>query len=285
MRTPTPLSITALIQAPQLHRDPLSIQDLALLTHGAADYPWFRELTTQYLPTHASTILSSPSRFDQFRRFLTSFEAEYFPLCEYIFPDPDIEEYFFDWAAPWSILRQGIPYHLAGFTDEDLHSLWEYSHSPALPATLLLCDLTDHYLIDNGVRLSWLDTASTFIPDHVLAQIPPQGFTRSHFSQALQNSPHHAMLSAVAWLFADTGNFFLDNYFDDYNYDGFGDPWDPDILAHATTLWQQAKTITTTANNFADWLHADLPTNFAILLQHLLDTSPSPEPSPGDPRP
>ena len=282
MRTQPPLSITALSRLNTLHRNPPSIQDLSSLAHGASDYPWFRSLITRYLPDDAPAIFNNPSRFDQFRQFLTRFEAHYFPLSDYIFPDPDMEEYPFDWAAPWTILRDGVPYHLAGFSDEDFHSLWEYSNSPGLPSIALLCDLSDHWsYIDNGLRLSWLDSASELIPQETLQRIPAQGFTHVQITAALTNSPYQPALTAIAWLFAHTGNFFLDNYFDGSNFNGFSDPWEPDILAHATSLWLQANSILANIHAFTDWLERDLPANFALLLQHILDNLPLPT---GDPK-
>ena len=138
------------------------------------------------VPTQRSrTILSTPGRIDQFAQFLDIFQEHYFPLSPLVFPDPDLHLQGYDAFPPWSILRDGVPFDLMGITYDQLHDLWEFS-TPTLPSLALLCDMTSHYWLDNGIRPYWTEAARAHLPDSLLKAIPPEGY------------PPHRIRAAVA---------------------------------------------------------------------------------------
>ena len=75
---------------------------------------------------------------------------------------------------------------------------------------------------------------------------------------------------AAAWVWAETGNLFLDCNYDDGMYDGFVDPWDDEVIAEGTEEWRKARAIIESVNGLADWLEDDLPAHFAEMLDFIL---------------
>ena len=275
---PPPLHLTAFTSLLNHYRNPPSIRGIALLTYGVADYPWFRSLIARYLPEHMPAILSHPNRLDQFKHFADAFERDYFPLSPYVFPDLHFFDYDMDFPAPWSILRQGVPYDLQGISYDQIHDLWTQNSNTGLPATALLCNMTKHMHVDNGIRPSWAAFAAEHLPPETMARIPPDGIDPDLIHAAVKDSFYQPVSLVVSWLFARTGNFFLDNYFDEEYFDGFSDPWEPDVLAEARSQWLQAHAHLTALDNFTAWMDRDLPVNFGATLDFILEHLPEPLP-------
>ena len=277
---PPPFRLTTLTGIITLQRSPPSIQQLTFLTQGAEEYPWFRSLVHQYLPLEAEAILSHPNRLKQFAQFLSAFEQQYFPLSRFIFLDPELQDFDIGAPPPWSILKDGIPYEFLGISYEDLHDLSWDIRTPALPTIALLCNLDDHWALDDGIRPSWMEAASEILPTDLLKQIPKNGIAPALIHHAVAHTPYHPISIAVSWLFSDTGNFILDTYFDGENYSGFEDPWDPHIVAEASAEWDRATRSLDTLKTFLEWMNSDFQSNFTQTLHFILDRLPD---TPGHP--
>ena len=85
------------------------------------------------------------------------------------------------------------------------------------------------------------------------------------------------MAQAASWVFAETGNFFLDHCYDDGMYEGFADPWEDDIIAEGTEEWRKATALMDSVTRLADWLEEDLPGRFVEMLDFTLGRLPNQE--------
>ena len=82
---------------------------------------------------------------------------------------------------------------------------------------------------------------------------------------------------AASWVFAETGNFFLDASYEDGSYDGFADPWEDEVIEAGTEEWRKAAAVMDSVTQLADWLGEDLTGRFAEMLDFTLGRLPNQE--------
>ena len=235
--------------AKRLLRRPPSLRELVTLIGYADDYAWFAGLA---------------------RRL---FGERHFPLYA-----PFIEFWTEEGEQPpWSWLRQGIPFDLMGFGYDGLHEMWD-GYREGLSALVLLAKPPDSsYMADDGIRVAWLESAAERIPQETLERIPQGGIPLDDLTDALKETGFDGAAQAASWVFAETGNFFLDHTYEDGNYDGFSDPWDDDIIEEGTEEWRKAAALMDSVGKLADWLEEDLPGRFAAMLEFVLGRLPNHE--------
>ena len=253
-----------------LLRRPPSLQELIVRLGYAEDYAWFAELVRRLFPQEAETVLSVPDAGGRLERFARLFEERHFPLYA-----PFIE-FFADEGEdpPFTWLRRGIPFQMMGIGYDSLHELWD-GYREGLSALALLAEAPDFYYDEpDGLRTAWLEAAAGRIPQRTLERIPRGGILLEALTEAVRETEYHGAAQAVAWVRAETGNFFLDECYEDGNYEGFCDPWEEEIIAQGTEEWQRASALTDSVLRLADWLEEDLPGRFAELLDFILPRIP-----------
>ena len=122
--------------------------------------------------------------------------------------------------------------------------------------------------------MAWLESAAERIPQETLERIPQGGIPLDDLTDALRETGFEGAAQAASWVFAETGNFFLDHTYEDCNYDGFSDPWDDDVIQEGTEEWRKANALMDSACRLADWLEEDLPGRFAEMLDFVLERLP-----------
>ena len=254
-----------------LQRRPPSLRELVTLVGYADDYVWFAGLVRHLFPLEAEVVLSAPDLRQRVERFARLFAERHFPLYA-----PFLEFWLEDEGddPPWTWLRRGIPFELMGFGEEGLHELWD-SYREGLAALALLVKPPDAlYLGPEGLRVAWLEAAAAHIPQETLRRIPQGGIPQDALTAALAGTGFEGAAQACAWVWAETGNFFLDANYDDGSYDGFADPWDDDIIAAGTEEWRTTTALIDAVAGLAGWLEEDLPGRFAEMLEFVLGRLP-----------
>ena len=259
--------------AEQLLRRPPSLRELVTLIGYADDYAWFTGLVRRLFPNEAETALSAPDVRQRVERFANLFGERHFPLYS-----PFIEFWTEDGDdPPWSWMRRGIPFDLMGFGYDGLHELW-HGYREGLSALVLLAKPPDaYYEGPDGIRTAWLESAAERIPKETLLRIPEGGIPLEDLKESLKDTRFEGVAQAASWVFAETGNFFLDHSYDDGMYDGFADPWEDEIIAEGTEEWRKAKTLMDSVCKLSDWLEEDLPGRFAEMLDFVLPRLPERE--------
>ena len=268
MATAAPALLRGLSQL--LLRRPPSLRELVTIVGYADDYAWFTGLVRRLFPDEAEAALSAPDVRTRVARFANLFAAKHFPLYM-----PVIEFFFEDGEEPpWSWLRRGIPFDLMGFGYEGLHELWN-GYRDGISALLLLVEPPDSFYGESDeIRTAWLESAAEHIPQSTLERIPQGGIPVEALAEAVKDTSFEGAAKAASWLFADTGNFFLDNCYEDGSFDGFADPWEDEIIAEGTEEWQKASALIDEVCRLADWLEEDLPGRFAEMLDFTLPRLP-----------
>ena len=224
-------------------------------------------------PQEAEAALSAPDVRTRVERFANLFGERHFPLYA-----PVIE--FWTEAEdepPWSWLRSGIPLELMGFGYDSLHEMWD-GYREGLSALVLLVKPPDSFYMEpDGLRVAWLESAAARIPQQTLLRLPEGGIPLDDLTEALKGTGFEGAAQAASWVFAETGNFFLDHTYDDGNYDGFADPWDDEVIEAGTEEWRKASAVMDAVGKLADWLEDDLPGRFAEMLDFTLERLPSQE--------
>ncbi len=256
-----------------LLRRPPSLRELVTLVGYADDYAWFAGLVRHLFPREAEAVLSAPDIRTRVERFARLFGERHFPLYSPYF------DYFMDEGdePPWTWLRRGIPFELMGFGDEGLHELWDGYREGLAALALLAKPPASFYMEPDGLRVAWLESAAARIPQETLQRIPQGGIPQDALTAALAGTGFAGAAQACAWVWAETGNFFLDHTYEDGNYDGFADPWDDDVIEEGTKEWRTAATLMDAVARLADWLEEDLPGRFAEMLDVVLGRLPKHE--------
>ena len=254
-----------------LQRRPPSLRELVTLVGYADDYAWFAGLVRHLFPEEAGATLSAPDVRTSVERFANLFGERHFPLYAPIiefWTDDEGEE------PPWSWLRRGIPFDLMGFGYDGLHEMWNGYRDGLSALTLLVRAPDASYVADDGMRVAWLESAAERIPQDTLLRIPRGGIPLDDLTDAVKSTGFEGAANAAAWVFAETGNFFLDHTYDDGMYDGFCDPWDDDVIEEGTNEWRKAGALMDSVSRLTDWLEEDLPGRFAEMLDCVLKRIP-----------
>ena len=268
MATAAPAQLSGL--AKLLLRRPPSLRELVTLVGYADDYAWFVGLVRRLFPQEAEAALAAPDIRTRVERFGQLFGERHFPLYAPFF------EFFMDEGdePPWTWLRKGIPFDLMGFGYDGLHEMWD-GYREGLSALALLVKPPDSFYEEpDGMRVAWLESAAARIPQETLLRIPQGGIPLDDLTEALKGTGFEGAAQAASWVFAETGNFFLDHTYEDGNYDGFSDPWDDDIIQEGTEEWRKASALMDSVCKLGDWLEEDLPGRFAEMLEFVLERLP-----------
>ncbi len=249
-----------------LLRRPPSLRELVTLAGYADDYAWFAGLVHRLFPREAESALAAPDVRTRVERFANLFGERHFPLYM-----PVIEFWSDDGDDPlWSWLRQGIPFDLMGFGYDSLHELW-HGYREGLSVMLLLAKPPDFFYGESDeIRVAWLESAAERIPQETLERMPQGGIPLDALAEALKGSKFEGAAQAASWVFAETGNFFLDHSYEDGSYDGFADPWEDEVIAEGAEEWRKAKALMDSVCKLTDWLEDDLPGRFAEMLDFVL---------------
>ena len=256
-----------------LLRRPPSLRELVTLVGYADDYAWFAGLARRLFPQEAEAALSAPDVRTRVERFARLFGERHFPLYAPFF------EFFMDEGdePPWTWLRKGIPFELMGFGYDGLHEMWD-GYREGLSALALLAKPPDSiYEGPDGLRVAWLESAAERIPQETLLRIPQGSIPLDDLTGALKGTGFEGAAQACSWVFAETGNFFLDACYEDGNYEGFADPWEEEVIEAGTEEWRRASTLIDSVTQLADWLEEDLPGRFAEMLDFILERLPNQE--------
>ena len=122
--------------------------------------------------------------------------------------------------------------------------------------------------------MAWLESAAERIPQQILERIPRGGIPIEELTEAVRDTRFEGAAKAATWVFAETGNFFLDHCFEDGSFDGFADPWEDEVIADGTKEWRKASALMDSVCKLADWLEEDLPGRFAEMLDNVLTRLP-----------
>ena len=254
-----------------LLRRPPSLRELVTLVGYADDYAWFTGLVRRLFPNEAEAALAAPDLRTRVERFANLFGERHFPLYAPViefWTDAEGEE------PPWSWLRRGIPFDLMGFGYDGLHEMWNGYRDGISALALLVRPPDSFYSESDEIRVAWLESAAERIPQETLVRIPLGGIPVENLAEAVKDTRFEGAAKAASWVFAETGNFFLDACYEDGNYDGFCDPWEDEIIAEGTEEWRKASALMDSVCKLADWLEEDLPAHFAEMLDFVLARLP-----------
>ena len=182
-------------------------------------------------PEEAEAALAAPDVRTRVERFTRLFQERHFPLYA------SFLDLYWDEGdeSIWTWLRRGIPFELFGFGYDDLHEVWD-RYRDGLSAMVLLVRPPDSYYEEpDGLRVAWLESAAARIPQETLLRIPEGGIPLDALTEALKGTGFGGAAQAAAWVWGETGNFFLDASYEDGKYDGFADPC-------ATAAWPATAT-------------------------------------------
>ena len=268
MEATAPALLSRLTQT--LLRRPPSLREMVVIVGYADDYAWFTGLVRRIFPQEAEEALSAPDVRTRVERFARLFAERHFPLYA-----PYFEFFMEDGDEPsWTWLRKGIPFDLMGFGYEGVHELWN-GYRDGISAQLLLVKPPDSFYGESDeIRTAWLESASEHIPQSTLERIPQGGIPVEALTEAVKETRFAGAAQAASWVFAETGNFFLDACYEDGSYDGFADPWDDDLIREGTEEWRKASALMDSVCTLANWLEEDLPARFAEMLDAVLPRVP-----------
>ena len=249
-----------------LLRRPPSLRDLMTLVGYAEDYSWFTGLVRRLFPQEAEAVLSPPNARERVEGFARTFEQRHFPLYA-----PFFDYYLTEDDEPaFTALRRGIPYDLQGVGYEGLHEMWNGYREGLSALALLVKPPESFYTEPDEIRVAWLESAAARIPQDTLLRIPEGGIPLEALTEAVRGTRFEGAVQATSWVWAESGNMFLDCAYEDGMYDGFADPWEDELIEQGTQEWRRAKALMDSVDRLVDWLEDDLPGRFAEMLDDIL---------------
>ncbi len=270
MEAASPPLLSGLAQT--LLRRPPSLRELVTLVGYADDYAWFVGLVHRLFPQEAEAVLTAPDIGQRVEGFARLFEERHHPLyapfLEYSLSEED--------EPPFTVLRRGIPYDLQGIGYDDLHEMWGNYREGISALALLVKPPDSFYMESDGIRVAWLESAAAHIPQETLLRMPEGGIPQEALTQAVKETRFEGAAQAAAWTWSETGNFFLDNSYEDGAFDGFSDPWDDEVIQQATEEWRRAEALMDSVCQLAEWLEEDMAHRFAEMLEFILTRLPEP---------
>ena len=238
-----------------LLRRPPSLRELVTLVGHAEDHAWFVGLVRRLLPQEAEGVLAAPDVRQRVEGFARLFGERHYPLYA-----PFFEFYLTEEEEPaFTALRRGIPFDLQGVGYEGLHEMWD-GYREGLSALALLAKPPDSFYMERDeIRVAWLESAATHIPQDTLLRIPEGGIPQETLAGAVKGTRFEGVAQAASWVWGETGNFFLDNCYEDGAFDGFADPWDDEVIAEGTEEWRQAREVMEAVGQLTDRLAGGRP--------------------------
>ena len=164
-----------------------------------------------------------------------------------------------------------------GFGYDGLHEMWDGYREGISALALLVKSPDSFYTEPDGIRVAWLESAAAHIPQQTLLRIPQGGIPQDVLAEAVRGTRFEAAAHTAAWVWAESGNFFLDGCYEDGTYDGFSDPWEEEIIEQGTKEWAEAKAVMDSVSQLAEWLEEDLAARFAEMLDFILGRLPNQE--------
>ena len=203
-----------------LLRRPPSLRELVTLVGHAEDHAWVVGLVRRLLPQEAEGVLAAPDVRQRVEGFARLFGERHYPLYA-----PFFEFYLTEEEEPaFTALRRGIPFDLQGVGYEGLHEMWD-GYREGLSALALLAKPPDSFYMERDeIRVAWLESAATHIPQDTLLRIPESSIPQETLAGAVKGTRFEGVAQAASWVWGETGNFFLDNCYEDGAFDGFADP-------------------------------------------------------------
>ena len=253
--------------AERLLRRPPLLRELVVLVGNAEDHAWFVGLVRRLFPDEAEAVLTAPDIRQRVEGFARLFEERRYPLYAPFFEFYLTEED----EPPFTVLRRGIPYELHGIGYEGLHEMWDGYREGLSALALLVKPPESFYTESDEIRVAWLESAAAHIPQHTLLSIPEGGIPQDALTEAAKGTRFEGASQAASWVWAETGNLFLDSCYDDGNYDGFCDPWEEELIGQGAQEWRQASAVMDAVYQLAEWLEDDLPARFAEMLDFILE--------------
>ncbi len=155
----------------------------------------------------------------------------------------------------------GVPYVKRGWMSDDYH---EYNRDPG---EMMLWALAEDPWGDPSIRVALLESCQVWLPRELLERIPVGGVPREQLHANLDGTAHEGAALYCDWLWADTGNRFLDISDEVGDYDT---EWSREWLDAAKAEWDRMQEIDEKMVGVAEWLEVDPAPRFGALLEAAL---------------
>ena len=252
----------------QLQTAPACLYSLIEIANDPHSYERFRDIVLQFLPKHSQDILTIRDSKSQVITFLDLFESEHFPLMEMSHDELQSLDEDDDYYPAWIVLTQSIPIKPHGFPTFILSRGWD-PFNPGMSTLLHLFNLDNHHTAPDTLREQNQKSINLYLAGATLDKIPEGGYNPNDIAKAVNGTQYTSLTLFAQWLFATTGNPFLDHDDDFFSQHYFLDhpvPWTKGKVQQYTAFWQEARATKTTIEALVDWLEEDLPANLDTLL-------------------
>ena len=270
-----PTKLTELATGLLLKAKPPSISDLLAEVALSATYNRMLEKAAQLFPEQLHRLEEAETIRGKVDAFKEAFETTHFPLND-LFGDTD------SWDSPLENLFDTFPFDVFGFTDEDIHEIWDTDGNIGLAAMLLLVDIDDLHRDQNegiygpgwanGLRTSWLEAAETYVDRRTLDRIPANGIPNAILAETLEGSGYEAVAKAAPWVFSLADNPFLYTTFEDAYQISGEDHFEPESIKALTPFWREAVQTLEEVYKLANRIDENPTDELGNILDHVLNS-------------
>ena len=221
-----------------LLRRPPSLREQVVLVGNAEDHAWFVGLVRRLFPQEAEAVLTAPDVRQRVEGFARLFEERHYPLyAPFLRVLPNRGGRTSLHRAPQGHPLRAARHRVRGAA-RDVGRLPRGALGPGTagqaPRILL------HRVRRDQGGLGWSRPPPTSRSTRC-SGYPKGGIPQDALTEAVKGTRFEGASQAASWVWAETGNFFLDNSYDDGTFDGFSDPWEDELIAEGTEEWRKGQ--------------------------------------------
>jgi hypothetical protein len=221
----------------------------------------FVDLIREFLPEHKETIMEPINAEKRIEKFIHFFGRRYFELAEYDFSDG------------YETFVREVPIGLQGISYENYEGFAEYFS----PEWFCMASLVSYpFYLEEGKtgaedRVPFLDATLNLTSQETIRRIPAVGFTPPELHEKLDHTQYAALALFADWLHSDTGLWQLDANYEDNSE---GPSWTKEDVEELTRQAPLLQEFQRKVLEFEQWLHEDLRSHFAELVNALVSPVP-----------
>ncbi|KKN86990.1 hypothetical protein LCGC14_0262590 [marine sediment metagenome] len=215
----------------------------------------FLMLVREYLPQYEAEIMAGGGDFDRIKRFKRYFEPLYFEMSA-------LAEAYDEFTLEDFCMQ--IPVELYGFAGDDLEYFADFRDG----YTLLLALFENPCLEDERVPI--LEHAKDLVGAELLKLIPKDGFSLDDIHEKLDGTEHEGCIAFADWMWQNTGCLQLDANYHEYG----AEEWSRQVVDMLTEERWRVDDLQGKMLQAYQWLEANPPHNFKILLDLMNGTEP-----------
>jgi hypothetical protein len=213
------------------------------------------DLVKEYIPEERARLLKMVPA-DAAKEFIKAFSKRYFPLRQ-----SDRQDQYY-YHANLNHMTLHIPLDWHGMKEWDYEPIRGISHAQLLAESICVCPFEGQRNDRIAVLTQFTKVMGEEAAEPLIKLLPSRGCPIEDVEQALKDSPYPGLLPWCQWVFARTGNRWLDTSHG-------GVEWSRETVDQLTQQWPRYLEMDRKMKDFDKWLNVNLPWRSAEVITYV----------------